>query len=149
MSSRATILEAAMPLAERHGYQHVSRAMIAAATGVSETLVSYYWTPADAFHSAILERAASTGNLRVLAQGLIARHPAALAAPRAIRVAAAKAILNEAEANMTENDLLTLELRHRGDEDFYTLLQEIKRLQAEVKRLTGVERELEAMRDGV
>jgi len=86
------LLDAAMPLAEQHGFQTVSRAMVAAAAGVSEALLSRYWSAPD-FRTAMMERAVATANLTVLAQGLIARHPVAMAAPLGLRHAAAAAII--------------------------------------------------------
>lgn len=135
---RDQILDAAMPLAEVLGFTGVSRAAVAEVLGIHETLVSYYWTPAETFHAAIMERAVATGNLRVLTQGLVARHPVALAAPSGLRrMAAASLISTETYDMLTENDLLNIELRNRGHEDVAALIQEIKHLRDECARQHG------------
>ena len=90
---REELLDAAIPLAERYGYESVSRAMVGEECGVSETLVSYYWRPVAAWHDAIMARAIETGNLTVVGQGLAARHPLALDAPEPLRIEAARALV--------------------------------------------------------
>ena len=89
---RRLFLDAAMPLAEKHGFRHVSRDMVAQACSVSPALLSRYYSAVD-FRKAIMERAVATENLRVLAEGLVARHPVALAAPLALRKAAVLSVV--------------------------------------------------------
>lgn len=86
------LLDAAMRLALRHGYQHVTRDMVAAATRTSPGLLSRYWT-APGLRTAMVEEAIASGNLAVLVQALAAQHPAALAAPRRLRRAAAATLV--------------------------------------------------------
>ena len=86
------LIDAAMPLAEQYGYDSVSRSMVAEAAGISESLVSRYWTAPD-FHAALLEAAIVRENLTVLAQGLAARHPVATSAPLELRQAAAATLI--------------------------------------------------------
>ena len=86
------LIDAALPLAERYGFDSVSRTMVAAAARVSESLLSRYWTAPD-FQAALLEAAIQRENLTVLAQGLAARHPVAQAAPLELRQAAAASLI--------------------------------------------------------
>ena len=89
---RERLLEAALTLAARHGYENVTRNMIAAESGCSGALVSWHWTASE-LHTAILTRAVDVAQLDVLAQGLALRHPVALAAPEALRRAAADTLV--------------------------------------------------------
>ena len=89
---RRQLLDAAMRLALRHGYRHVTREMVAAATATSPGLISRYWT-APELRTAMVEEAVASGNLAVLVQALAASHPAALAAPRRLRRAAAATLV--------------------------------------------------------
>ncbi len=93
MSRRDDLLNAALRLAETHGYDRVSRRMVADACGCSDALLSHYWT-APGLQAAILGLAVERGNHAVLAQGLSARHPTALAAPEGLRAAAAASLLS-------------------------------------------------------
>lgn len=86
------LLDAAMPLAEKYGFESVSRSMVADAAGVSESLLSRYWTAVE-FHAALMERAIVAENLTVLAQGLALRHQTALDAPLELRQAAASTLV--------------------------------------------------------
>jgi len=86
------LIDAAMPLAEQHGYRRVSRDMVAEAAEVSPALLSRYWS-APQFHTAIMTRAVETANLRVIGQGLADRHPVALSAPIGLRHAAAARLI--------------------------------------------------------
>ena len=89
---RERLLEAALVLAGRHGYENVTRNMIAAESGCSGALISWHWT-ANELQAAILTRAIEVEQLDVLAQGLALRHPIALAAPETLRLAAAETLV--------------------------------------------------------
>ncbi len=83
-SLRERMLLAAIPLAERYGYDSVSRDMVARAAGVSSSLLSRYWTAPD-FHDALIRKAIEKESYVVLAQALAFKHPAALAAPEDLK----------------------------------------------------------------
>jgi hypothetical protein len=85
-------LDAGLPLAEVHGYRNVTREMVAARIGCSPSLLSKYWSASE-WHSELLNRAVNDGNLSVIAQGLVHRHPIAIAAPMSLKQAAANALL--------------------------------------------------------
>lgn len=96
------ILAAAVRLSVQHGYRNITRQQLADEAGVSPTSVSNFQrsqiTNGDHpprkrgvmydVRDALMQRAVDTGNLTVLAQGLADRHPAALAAPEQLRIAA-------------------------------------------------------------
>jgi len=89
-----TLVNAGLRLAVKHGFDHVSRAMVAAKTGVSEALLSYYWT-APMYQNAMMRQAIETRNLTVVAQGLAAQHPVALAAPADLQREAANSLVRD------------------------------------------------------
>jgi AcrR family transcriptional regulator len=86
------LLAAALALAGEHGYDKVSRRMVGDAVGLSESALSWHWT-ADEFRAAVMERAVRERNLVVVAQGLVNKHPVALAAPVGVRRAAAGSLV--------------------------------------------------------
>lgn len=94
MDRKRHLLETAIPLAEKHGFEHVSRGMVALEAGVAPSLLSSYWTAPD-FQTALMEEAIARENLVLVAQGLTARHPAALAAPITLRWMAVKHLIEE------------------------------------------------------
>ena len=82
------LVQAGLPLAEIHGFDKVTREMVALATNTSPGLLSHYWTAPD-YQTALMAHAVETEALPVIAQGLALGHPLALAAPEALRRAAA------------------------------------------------------------
>ena len=92
MTQRDTLIDAGLRLAATHGYDRVSRAMLAREAGVSETLLSYYW-PAAQWRDELMRAAVRDEVLTVIAQGLVERDPIALAAPLDLRVRAAEGIV--------------------------------------------------------
>ena len=89
---RAAILALALPLAEQYGFAHIPRGVIISAAGIPPSRFTQLWTISK-FRSDLIKLAAAEGNLCVLAQGLAARHPAALAAPIELRRRAAEAMI--------------------------------------------------------
>lgn len=83
------ILSAAMQLANLKGFKKVTRAEIAAKAKVAPGLVSYHFGDMKGLRDAMVARAVEAKNLKVLAQALADRHPAAVKAPDALRRAAA------------------------------------------------------------
>ena len=90
--SRALMLDAGLLIAMYKGFDRVSRKDVAHVVGLSESLLSQFWT-AEAFHAALMERAIEERNLRVILQGIAAEHPTALTAPEELRRAALDAAL--------------------------------------------------------
>lgn len=90
----AQLVALALDLAEAHGFERVTKELLAHAAGCAPSNVSRYWT-ASSLQSRIMDEAVETRRLRVVAQGLAVRHPAALAAPLRLRRAAALSIVGE------------------------------------------------------
>lgn len=65
------ILDAAMVLAETHGYHHISRTQIATKVGCATGLVSFYFGTMVHLRRAIVGEAIRTSNLKIIAQGLV------------------------------------------------------------------------------
>ena len=92
LTQQTELLNAALRLAERHGYNQVRRDDLARALGLSPTRVSQLVT-ANTLPSAILRAAVAQRNLLVIAQGLALRHRIAVNAPYDLRRDAAVSII--------------------------------------------------------
>lgn len=88
---RLAMIEAGLALARQHGFTRVSRSMVARKVGCSDSLLSSWWT-AEQFQSEVMYEAVDRGMLDIIAQGLVARHPAAINAPFCLRSRAAEYI---------------------------------------------------------
>jgi len=66
---------AAVTLAARHGYRHVTREQIAAAVGKAPSAVSYHLGTMEATRRCIVREAIRTENLPVLGQAIAAKDP--------------------------------------------------------------------------
>jgi AcrR family transcriptional regulator len=94
------ILAAAVDLAVLHGLSGFTRAQLAERSGLSPAGVSNYGRSRitngpqgtagfmDRVRNDAMAQAVSEGNLQLLAVGIAARHPTALAAPSDLRIAA-------------------------------------------------------------
>lgn len=87
-----SILYHALLLSQRHGYQNVTRSMIADAMGCSPSLVNSHYGTIPQFRRAIMSAAIAMDDLRVLAQGLAAGDAKARSAPQEMRERAAALI---------------------------------------------------------
>lgn len=87
------IMQKAMGLAGRGGYNNVKRADVAAAAGVAEGLVSKYWGTMVQLRRAIMRRAVTERNLLIIAQGLAGGDAQARKAPEALRREAVETLL--------------------------------------------------------
>lgn len=87
------ILDAAILLARKQGYTHLTRLDIANVTGLSEGLVSKYFGTMPQMRRAILSAAIVRQDLVVIAQGLVAREAKVLKLPEATRRLAMEACL--------------------------------------------------------
>lgn len=90
---RAAILQAAIRLAESDGWLSLSRDAVATAAGVSPGLVSFYFLATQLLRDELMQAAVDAGILSVVAEGILARHAVALAAPLAVRQAAFNAMV--------------------------------------------------------
>ena len=81
---RAAILNAAMRLAETGGYNNLTHDAVAREAGVTRPLVSLYFPGSD-LRNEVMRKAVICRVLRVVAQGLLDNHPAALEAPVEVR----------------------------------------------------------------
>ncbi len=79
------ILAAAVPLAERIGFANITRTNLAEAAGVSPALVSARLGTMKQAYRDIMRAAVKAGCVRVVAQGIAAREPAALRAPQELK----------------------------------------------------------------
>lgn len=66
-----SILNSAMTLAAEIGYNRLTRAKVAEAAGVSESLVSKNFGTMEQLKNDIVRRAIKTENLKIIAQGLV------------------------------------------------------------------------------
>lgn len=86
---REQILDAALILAIDKGYDRITRDGVATKAMVSQGLVNMYFLNMEGLRSALMRHAIARGNLKVVAQGLLTRHPEALKAPQSLRSLAA------------------------------------------------------------
>jgi len=92
---RANVLDAAMQEARRVGCPNVQRERIARIAKVSTGTVSIYFGNMAAVRRLIMRTAIERGDLDIIASGLAARDPAALAAPAELRRQALEHITRE------------------------------------------------------
>lgn len=86
---REQILTAALTLAEAQGYGNIRRDAVALKASVSQGLVNMYFGNMANLRDELMRHAVKAGNLQVIAQGLLDRHPEALKAPQSLRSLAA------------------------------------------------------------
>lgn len=72
---REAILQAAMKEAEKVGFDKVRRPALAKRAGCSESLVAHYFGTVQQLQRIIMREAIRTDNNRIIAQGVIAKHP--------------------------------------------------------------------------
>jgi AcrR family transcriptional regulator len=89
---KASILEAAVKVAERAGYTHMTRQAVADCAGVSGPLVQHYFGTMAKLRRAVMRKAIRDKVLIVIAQGLVACEPHAMAAPMELKLEAAGAL---------------------------------------------------------
>lgn len=98
MKRRATldrsehVFKCAVKLMERHGYDRVSRELIAESAACSPALVNVYFGTMSKLRSEVLRHAVRESNLTLLAQGIVSRHRVALAAPAALKARAIQSL---------------------------------------------------------
>jgi AcrR family transcriptional regulator len=80
-----TILAAALHLARRHGYLHITRAMIAERARCSASLISAHMGDMMQVRRALLREAVRVEDWHVVAQGIVARDPVVARLPVTVR----------------------------------------------------------------
>jgi len=82
------ILDCAMVVSARVGYAHATREAIAQRAELSPALVSHYFGTMVELRRAIMSEAIRARHLRIVAQGLLDKHPKAKRAPDELKAAA-------------------------------------------------------------
>lgn len=82
------ILGVAVERARETGWNHLTRAVVAEAAGVSEALVSHYFGTMDELRVTIMEAAISGRVVEIVAQGLAAGNKVARSAPDDVKAEA-------------------------------------------------------------
>ena len=90
---QAEILAAAVELAARIGYRNMTRDAVAAEAGVSPAAITFYFLHMSFLREAVVEEAVRRGIVPIVAEGIVAGAPAALAAPQALKAQAAVSLL--------------------------------------------------------
>lgn len=91
-NARSRVLATALELAATHRYDTITRGQLASAAGVATGSVNYYFTDMAGLRDAVMAEAIEGGHYGVVAQGLVDRHPAVMAAPAEVRAAALAAL---------------------------------------------------------
>lgn len=68
---RKQILEAAVPLAEKFGYNALTRDLIAEEAGVSGSVLNYHFSTMARFKRALVRHAVKVENLTIIAQAVL------------------------------------------------------------------------------
>lgn len=79
------ILEHAMRLSEKKGFTGFSAPEIAKSVGCGHPLIFHHFGNMEALRADLMRKAVETENLLVIAQGLVARNPIAVAAPESLK----------------------------------------------------------------
>lgn len=97
---KAQLLDVAIQVAEKVGYNKLNRLMIVRALDgeVTDGLVNRYFGQRHSLRQAVLYAGIERGNLTILAQGLALGDSYARKAPAALRKAAAHVVQSRAEA---------------------------------------------------
>jgi hypothetical protein len=88
--SKDIIVKTATQMAVKHGYDKLTRDAIATKLGIFPSSVSFHCKSMKNLRNLIVAHAIEEGYTAVVGQALANRHPAALAAPAAVRERAAK-----------------------------------------------------------
>lgn len=82
---RTELLDAALGLAAQYGFERISRAQVAEAAGVAPTLLNFYFQDMATFRHDLVAYAVEQWQVDVVAQAMLAGHPAAQGVPPALR----------------------------------------------------------------
>jgi AcrR family transcriptional regulator len=89
---KTKILNAALELAETHGFSIITRDQIAESVGCSTGIINFHFGTMKQLRRAVVGEAIRVRNLRVLAQALAINDPRARKAPEKLRRSAALSI---------------------------------------------------------
>lgn len=92
---RATILQAAIQLSKKHGYNKITRDQIAELAGVATGTINAYFGTMVKLRRAIMREAIKTQVLEVIAQGLSHGDPHAQKAPAGLKRKALDSLMGE------------------------------------------------------
>lgn len=92
MNAKTRVLNVALELAAKHRYDTITRGQLASAAGVATGSVNYYFTDMAGLRDAVMQAAIDQEEWGVVAQGLVDRHPAVMAAPAEVRAGALAAL---------------------------------------------------------
>ena len=96
------IIKAALTLAGEHGYTVVTREQIAEAAKCSSSLVGKYFGEMGEMRSHIMRAAVDYANAEVVLQGLVTKHPLALAASEELKNACARVLYDTSGAQLSD-----------------------------------------------
>jgi AcrR family transcriptional regulator len=85
---RKLLLDTARAQAEKIGYTNLTRDGVAAAAGLAAGTLNFYFETMAGLRAELMRQAVKERHLRIIAQGVIARHPVALRAPKELRARA-------------------------------------------------------------
>lgn len=91
---KAQIMIAAVSLAEKNGWAQLTRDGVATAAGVSAGLVTFYFPAIDDLRQQVMRKAVRDEILSIVADGLVARNPAAMEASVELRQKAVAAAVS-------------------------------------------------------
>lgn len=83
--TRATLLDHALRISSHVGYNRVTREQLAKAAGMSEGQVSKLFGTMPQMRRAIMSAAVARGDLSIIAQGVAAKEPKAMALPEELK----------------------------------------------------------------
>jgi AcrR family transcriptional regulator len=86
------ILDEALRASDTYGYTNITRQMIADHLQLAPGLVSHYFGTMDDLRHAVMQEAVRHSLLRIVAQGLVNKHPVAMRAPRALKARVAQSM---------------------------------------------------------
>ena len=72
---RKEILDAALKLAEKRGFDRLTQGTIARAAGISVSLIPYYFKSMNGMRKAVMKEAINCESLGVIAHGVAVNHP--------------------------------------------------------------------------
>jgi AcrR family transcriptional regulator len=82
---KARILEVALKLAEKEGYQNIRRNKIAELAGVCYTLINWHFKSISNLKNTVMKEAVERQILPIIAQGLLLKNPEAMNAPEDVK----------------------------------------------------------------
>lgn len=95
------LLSLSMDVAEREGFNKLSRTLVAEECGVSESLLAYYFGTVPNFKRTVMRHAIQHERLRIIAEGLAIRDVHALKAPEELKT---RALMSLSEGSSQSKD---------------------------------------------